>query len=278
MFFSFFSERKFRMVFKVVKGKRINYLSGTAHFFPYSFKKSLEKIVSLANRVIFEGPLDEKNMERVRICGQNKSSPSIFLVRMLDKEAKKILSGEFEMPVLGKDTVVFNMLTALSGKKEDILEREIKDLTPWMAFFKIWSFYLKKRGWIYSVDMEAHSVAKKMNKEIYYLETIEEQICALDEIPIERIVNFLNECSRWEKYAKKYATLYLKGDLEGLLRSTTSFPTRCPSIIEKRDPLLFERLLPFFEEGDAAAFIGITHIEGVSKRLKGEGYSISQGL
>ncbi len=260
--------KEFKMVFKVEKTSKVNYLLGTAHFFPYSFKSSLRKIISKVKRVLFEGPLNESDMETIRTYGQTGKQDNP-LIGMITKEARAILNEE-------EDSEVYRYIGYF--RKKNALELETENLTPWFAFFKIWSLYLRKRGWIYSVDMEAHNVAKEQRKEIHYLETIEEQIRALENIPLERIVNFLNQCSMWEEFAKRYADFYLKGDLDSLLASTISFPTRCPSILDERDPVLFLRILPFFEDGDASAFLGVTHVKGILDMFKKEGYSVSQGL
>jgi len=61
-----FREKKLKMVWEMKKDGRINFLVGTAHFFPHSFRKSLTHLISGANVALFEGPLDEGNMEAVR--------------------------------------------------------------------------------------------------------------------------------------------------------------------------------------------------------------------
>jgi hypothetical protein len=54
-----------RMVWKVEKGGKAAFLVGTAHFFPYSFEKALERLIRDARTVLLEGPLDEESHERV---------------------------------------------------------------------------------------------------------------------------------------------------------------------------------------------------------------------
>ena len=60
---------------------------------------------------------------------------------------------------------------------------------PWMAFFSVWSALL---NWKYSMDVEAYHTAQKLGKKIGFLETIEDQLAALDGVPFERFVNYLN--------------------------------------------------------------------------------------
>jgi hypothetical protein len=57
---------------------------------------------------------------------------------------------------------------------------------------------------------------------------------------------------------------------------TGEFPTRCESILTKRDPIFFERIKTFFEEGKTTAFVGVAHIPGIRKRFLDEGYKAIQ--
>ena len=59
------TEKKLRMMWKVEKDGKASYLVGAAHFFPYSFKKSLSQYINNAETVLLEGPLDETNMNKV---------------------------------------------------------------------------------------------------------------------------------------------------------------------------------------------------------------------
>jgi hypothetical protein len=69
---------------------------------------------------------------------------------------------------------------------------------------------------------------------------------------------------------------FLKGDIERFMASTPRFPTRCESILYHRDPILFERIKPFFEKGDAIAFLGISHIPEIKNLFLKEDYKITQ--
>lgn len=48
----------------------------------------------------------------------------------------------------------------------------------------------KSKGWEGSVDLEAYEAAGKMGVEIRFLETIEEQVRVLEQIPVERMTRF----------------------------------------------------------------------------------------
>jgi len=53
------------MIWEVLKDGNRSCLVGAAHFFPYSFKRSLTRYIEKVDTVLLEGPLDESNMSRV---------------------------------------------------------------------------------------------------------------------------------------------------------------------------------------------------------------------
>ena len=69
---------------------------------------------------------------------------------------------------------------------------------------------------------------------------------------------------------------FLEGDLQKFSSMTGEFPTRCESIITKRDPLFFEKIQIFFDEGKTIAFVGVAHIPGLRKLFIEEGYRVTQ--
>ena len=155
----------------------------------------------------------------------------------------------------------------------------IKGMKSWMAFFTIWSNFLKKEGWKYSVDLEAYTIAGEMGKDIIFLETIEEQIEVLKSLSHEKIIDFLKRTNRWNAYAQKYMKCYLDGDLEKLKSAGIGFPSRHVSVIDRRDQILYERMRAYLEKGDAVACVGAPHIRGISRLLRADGYQIqSRGI
>jgi len=266
-------KKRFKMLWKIEKDKKRSYLAGCAHFFPISYRLSLKEIIKDLDTVIFEGPLDEANMDAVR--GYSIMSEGGKNIKdMIDKDIIRAIENELTS-FYYKGTVQ-DYINVLKPHRSSILDREIEGLSPWMAFFRIWCIYLKNRGWHYSVDIEAHSIAKKLKKDIYYLETIEEQLSALEAIPVEKIVNFISIFYKWDDLAKNHARYYKTGQIEKLLNSTLVFPTRYPSIIEERDPILYSRMRPFIEKGKAIVFVGITHIKGLSIFFQKDGFLVSK--
>jgi uncharacterized protein YbaP (TraB family) len=268
-------ERPLRMIWEVKSGKqRKGYLVGTAHFFPFSFKKHFTDLMPEIDTLLLEGPLDEGDMEKVRACGARNDGPSLY--DLLDRETIARIHEELDGDRAGAQTAFASYLDLFRKKGTDSDRRpEIEAMKPWMAFFSIWSHFVRQRGWIYSVDLEALGVARAMGREVRFLETIEEQIRALDEIPVERIVAFCERIDQWERFAREHEKRYLKGSYEILMNNVSMFPTRCESIVDRRDPVLFERMLPFVEKGGVLVCVGTIHIRGIKVRLERDGYTLA---
>ena len=276
MFFNRSKEREFKMLWQIAGRGKTAYLAGTAHFFPYSFKESLGELIKGAETVLMEGPLDESNMNLVREYGlEGQDGPSTLLT-YLDTDTLAKVNREFEDDHPIPDNSFLTYVKVLKPRKETTLNAEIAGMKPWLAFFKVWTHFLRKRGWIYSVDMEAYEAARRLGKEVRFLETIEEQVHAMEGIPLEKISNFLKKMDTWDQYARRHSKHYLAGDYDSILGIVAEYPTRCESIIDRRDPVLFERMKPYVEKGNVIAFVGTTHIAGITKMLEESGYRVSK--
>ena len=259
------------MIWQAQKNGRISHLVGTAHFFPYSFRNSLRHCLKNARVVMFEGPLDDHNMARVREAGIDTES-SYHLFDELDDETIAGITGAL-MPVcrIRNSTHLLNFCR--DSLKETVYDL-VKGMQHWLAFFTLWSTYLQGNGWKYSVDMEGFSVANELGKKIIFLETIEEQIRVLQNISHEKISYFLKQVDRWETLANDYIKFYLKGDLEKLRLAGIRFPSRHHTVIDHRDEIFFDRMRAELVQGDVVAFLGAPHLKGMSRLLLADGYRV----
>ncbi len=258
------------MIWRVEKDGTRGFLAGTAHVFSHSFKKSFQNHMRNVQFVLFEGPMDDQNFSRVIERGRSPEANS-SLIQALSPDALQKIKNLLTPLNLPRPSFPLQILR--SGTP---WYAPLQDMKPWMAFLYIWRQYLKTIGWNSSVDLEALRIASDLGKEIHFLETIDEQIAALEEVSFERIVQFLNHAHHWDKYTKRHRECYLKGDLQALMSSVLPFPTRCESIIEKRDPILFQRMKKFFCQGKVMAFMGTAHIPGLRKMFEEEGYQLIQ--
>ncbi|MBM4278163.1 MAG: TraB/GumN family protein, partial [Deltaproteobacteria bacterium] len=203
---------------------------------------------------------------------QGKTTPSVY--EALDPETiraiNKQLSAQANSQSLSTAVSYLDMIHPMSS---DFLELHTRGVRPWMAFFTIWSAFL---NWKHSMDVEAFHLARQLGKKIEYLETLEDQLEALDGIPFDRIVNYLNQFSHWKVHKELYLKAFLEGDLPKFFSMTGEFPTRCESILKKRDPIFFEKMKTFFPKGRTVAFVGVAHIPGIRKMFLDEGYQATQ--
>ena len=260
------------MIWEVHKDNQRSFLVGTAHFFPYSFKTSLRRYLKKARTVIFEGPLDNDNMAKVVTAGCDNQN-SYHLFDELDKRTIDDITDALRPAC--RDPNSFFIMNLCKLRMENPVYEMITGMSPWLAFFTIWSNYLKKNGWKYSVDMEGYHLARAMGKKIVFLETIDEQIMVLKNLAHERILEFLRNVDRWPTLAQAYVDSYLNGDLEKLRSMGLRFPSRHPSVIDHRDEIFYERMQHFLDEGDLVAFVGAPHVRGMSTLLQENGYQIS---
>ncbi|HSA71440.1 MAG TPA: TraB/GumN family protein [Burkholderiales bacterium] len=238
-------------------------LIGAAHFFPRHFRRSLRRLLGEARIVLLEGPLDEEATRKVLAAGRGSGGSMLYEAAGEKINAQLgIVRPPLDLHQLLKDLVF--------GRQDEWLGEEMRALKPWAAFFGVWTRYRAREGWTHSLDLDAARIAAALGKQTLYLETIEEQIAALEAVPLERILGFMNV--DWSAYCAAYERHYLAGELDALVAAAQAFPTYCEPIIERRDPLLAERMARELERGQACVVIGVAHCPGVLARLKELGY------
>ncbi len=270
MIFPWWKKKRLRMVWRLERRGGPSFLVGTAHFSHFHFRRSLNALLDSVDTVLFEGPLDDASMARVSEYGrQGEGSPSLY--HALDPAVIRKLRAYLNAQApRGSAESHWELL---GGRAPDFLEANVSGVRPWMAFFGLWTAYL---NWSYSLDMEAYHLAMKRGKKIHFLETIEEQLEALEGIPFEGIVDYVNRFEHWKSYKEQFFRDYLEGDIEKLMSRTTGFPTRCESILGRRDERFFNKMKAFVEAGATVAFLGLSHINPVKKMFLDEGYTITQ--
>jgi uncharacterized protein YbaP (TraB family) len=262
-------QRRFAMLWKIEKEGRVSWIGGTAHFFCYSFESSLRKLLEQVDTVIFEGPLDQASLDQVAEIGRSPESGSTRLINALTEDDLRRL----ERMVIGPRGFWARVLGLQRPDPPDV-RYFLSETRPWMAFFSLWASYLKRHGWDQSVDLEAWHLAHDMGKAVVAMETIAEQIEILESIPLSRVVRFLRLCDRWDGYIRRNERAYLKGDLNGMMGTSTEFPTRTEQVIHRRDAFFLERMKPFLEAGRCAVFVGTAHMLNLLPLLAGAGFRV----
>ncbi len=273
MLFRGLRERDLRMIWRVERDDRKSFLVGTAHFFPYSFKKSLRRLSERAEAVLFEGPLDQESMKKVVHAGVQGGDAESLLAELDESIVAHITEALFP-PSPARSSVVglelFNPQVKMS------VSSLIEGMKPWMAFFSIYSRFVEQIGWRFSVDMEAYTLARQMGKNVVFMETIEEQIEVLESLSRPQIIDFLKRFDHWKSYTRDFVKWYLEADLERFASNPYGFPTRNPRVIDERDRIFYERMQPYLAEGNAVAFVGSPHVVGISRMLKEDKYAVEQ--
>jgi len=267
----FSTERELKMLWQVERDGRRSYLAGTAHFFPHRFRRSMRRFMRQVDTVLIEGPLDETSVQQVEAHGRVRGDAPC-LVDALGPEARARITQELAAPPARSGSQA--LLHQFAGVPQDSLDWEaLRAYRPWLAFFRIWSLFLRKTGWIYHMELDALAVARALGKEVRFLESIEEQLAALDGVPTERFVAFLAQ-AEWRGSRRTYAEYFLRGDLDALIAGAGVFPTYCESIIANRDPVLYERMRDLLARGRTLALVGATHCRGLHALLRRDGFQI----
>ncbi len=264
-------QKKLKMIWQAHKDGRVSHLVGTAHFFPYSFRNSLQRYVESARVVMFEGPLDDDNMARVREAGIDKENSYHIFNELDDKTSAGITAALVPFCRARHSSY---LVTFSKFDLKDTVYEMVKDMRPWLAFFTLWSGFLKRLGWKYSVDLEGYQIAMELGKKIVFLETIEEQIEVLQNIAHDNIIFFLSQVDRWKDFAREYVECYLDGDLEKLKFTRVRFPSRHHAVINERDKIFHQRMRAELEKGQVLAFLGAPHLRGMSRLLVEDGYQV----
>ena len=254
------------MVWEVERRGRRSTLVGAAHFFPRHFRRDLRRLIEDARLVLLEGPLDEAATRKVLEASRGLGGDALYKAAREQIHARL---GIFPAP-LDVHRIVRDLIF---GRQDEWLEQELRTLKPWAAFFGVWTRYRAREGWEHKMDLDAAQIAAKLGRPTRYLETIEEQLAALDAVPPERFVRFL-AAGDWRGYNEAYERHYLAGDLEGLAAAAQGFPTYCEPIIGARDALLAERMAPELDAGGACVIVGVAHCPGVLARLAERGFSV----
>jgi uncharacterized protein len=138
------------------------------------------------------------------------------------------------------------------------------------------------------VDVQLYQQALDREISIHPLESVEEQLSAFQNLSREEVLLFLGEALTEAEQGyptmKKTLRLYSDGnlaDLESFLRSEFArydLPDLEEALLNKRNRLMAERLLPYLKKGGAFVAVGVGHYpgdEGLVALLQREGYTVT---
>lgn len=262
-------QRRFAMLWELEKHDRHSWIGGTAHFFSCSFEYSFRELFERVDTVLFEGPLDQVSLDRVEEVGRTPADGSQRLIDVLTEEEVRRL----ERVVCGPQGFWARLL-GFSASNPPEVRPLLAETRPWMAFFSLWTSFLARHDWHYSVDLEAWRLSREMGKMVRGMETIDEQLETLESISVQRIVTFLRQCHHWRRYLKRNERAYLRGDVERMMGTSVEFPTRTELVINRRDARFLERMQPFLEAGRCAVLVGSAHLLNLRPMLAQAGFAV----
>jgi len=253
------------MVWEVERHGHRSLLLGAAHFFPRHFRRELTRLIAGARVVVMEGPLDQAATRKVLDAGRGAGGHALYAsAREKIHRALGLYSAPLDVSQMLRDLVF--------GRQTEWLEQELRGLKPWAAFFGVWTRFRSREGWEHKMDLDVGRIAAQLGRPVAHLETIEEQIAALEAVPVERFRGFLQK--DWRPYCEAYERHYLAGDLDALVAASRDFPTYCEAVIGARDPLLAARMEPHLLEGNALIVVGVAHCPLVLAELERRGFSV----
>lgn len=136
-----------------------------------------------------------------------------------------------------------------------------------------------------AVDMHFYKEAKKAGKSLHGLETIDEQIGAINSMTVAEQKKMLLDAmdgkdAEGKGSMKKMMKYYAKGDLEALLALSddADYGDNFESaFLTKRNQNMAERMVPLMEAQSTFVAVGALHLpgeEGVIARLRAMGYEV----
>ena len=227
----------------------------------------------MRRRCSWKAPLDKESMERVVQFGCKGANSSCICTDLGSAKVNEI-NRRLHHGLGAKASSVPYLQHLVRRNAGNLVEKHAEGVRPWMAFFRIWSrlsrlVLLNRSGGLSGPlsDLGKRSSSWRLWRNRSPLLTKYRTSVFSDILTGSkngrRMISNLSGAS-WRAMSTVFASVALH------------LPTRYESIIKDRDPVLFERMKPFLDEGRSAAFVGVGHIYGIRKMLLKEGYTLSQ--
>jgi uncharacterized protein len=199
---------------------------------------------------------------------------------------------------------IFNMMMADADYDihKYLNEEEYSKLDKWLKKefgFKLQVFERIKPIFIYVMTNKAslgtgnkpyldeylYNLAKDKNKEIVGLETVEEQVKALESITIEEqfkmILQSIDKQNKDQRDYKKLLKAYTKQDLDKMLsqmQKSAMSDAAYKKLIDDRNVNMAERMIPIMQQQSFFVAVGAGHLpgeNGIISLLRKKGYTVT---
>ncbi len=184
-------------------------------------------------------------------------------------------------PALYQQTV---QLLATYGMPEAVVQR----MKPWAAAATL-SLPRPQSGLF--LDMLLYTRAAAQGKRVYGLETVQEQVAAMETMPRDLQISMLRDAvaqfEQLDQIIEQLIQAYLRRDLAAMVSLSESamqqgdarvarlFETE---VVVNRNRRMLERIQPRLKEGNAFIAVGALHLtgkEGLLHQLRNQGYRVS---
>lgn len=182
-------------------------------------------------------------------------------------------------------TPLYKRLQQIAGAY-GLSPENLNELAPWAVFSQIGRPRPVQGP---TQDMVIHDSAVHMGKPVIGLETMPELTETLSSLPYGDQITILKDtiCNhdRIIRENKTLLDLYLSGDLAGMVLfneqphyDETVFDRFMEAVLHKRNQRMFERMLPYLEEGGSFIAVGALHLpddNGLLQMLDEAGYRVT---
>lgn len=246
-----------------------SYLLGTIHSDDARVTKLPAKITQIFQQAnSFSGEINMDLPNLMQAAQATMLSEGESLQQMLD-------------PKLYRQTV---QLLAIYGMPEPVVQR----MKPWAAAATL-SLPRPQTGLF--LDMLLYTQAAAQGKQMYGLETVQEQVGAMEALPQDVQISMLRDAvaqfDRLNQIIEQLITAYLQRNLDALTEISESAMQQGDvrvarlfesEIVVKRNQRMFERMQPRLKEGNAFIAVGALHLtgkDGLLNLLRNKGFRVS---
>ena len=265
------------------KGTKPSYLFGTMHVSDpaiVNLAPEVKTALENADRVALE--LSEAADDNGKAMAAKLAASPDFLTPKKGESFKDGLSQQ-----------EFNKLKA-SFETHNLPFQLIANNKPWFIWMTLSLPACEARREAYgyrALDVEIGQNAKKLGKPVLGLETVDEQLSAIEKLPLSFQANSIEDYLDNPKfYANMFYTemqLYKQSRIGEILALDTMFKTTVSKkdqaifkdiLMTKRNLRMSERALPLIEQGNSFIAVGAAHMVGDSglvEQLRKHGYHVS---
>lgn len=251
--------RPIKHTYFVQKGEASSLIVGTLHATPLSHRGFLRSHLQRVKTLLLEvSPQELELKDRMLFDFAGRTDLSLNQL-LSEQEVERVRKA---LPVKCRLLPKYRALTE----------------TPWIVRLLIIRKVFDRNMW-HPVEAHAYEAAQELGLPTSGLETLREQYEAMAALDQRYIIESLRSIHTFEDSYKVTIDVYYRGDLgeiEKLLYSDNPHYAVARRMVEIRNEMILQRMMPFLEEGDVAILLGIAHCPFLFRELRDLGFSIEK--